>query len=377
MLYLIVVYPYGSLLKKDISVWNYTEKALSLHAETTTVAMRYVTISDIAKALNLSKSTVSRALHGDFMNVSPETQELVRRKAEELGFRPNISAANLRSRSTHIIGVVIPELETSFYPTFLETAQRKLKALGYRVIFVQSNESPADERDNVNMMIDNHVDGLLVSVCDGEKNLDLYKNIINRGLPLVFFDRHVENIEAPQVLSDDYNSSFFLTEELIRHGARRIVHMKGPAGISNSADRLQGYREALDKWKIPFSDELVVDGGVSFRDGEVTAIALLEKGIKFDAIHAFTEMSLLGAKNVIQSHGIRIPQDVMIACLSGTNLCKMVYPKVTVVEQDAVGMATSAVNIIMDLIAGKPVDKSPVCLSATRIDRDSTNRRGV
>lgn len=334
--------------------------------------MRYVTISDIAKALNLSKSTVSRALHGDFMNVSPETRELVRRKAEELGFRPNLSAANLRSRSTHIIGVVIPELETSFYPTFLEAAQKTLKSLGYRVIFAQSNENDVDERDNLNMMIDNHVDGLLLSVCDGDKNRDVYKKIIDRGLPLVFFDRHVDNINAPQVLSDDYNSSFFLAEELIRQGAKRIVHMKGPASISNTADRLQGYREALDKWNIPYNPELVVDGGVNFRDGEITAISLFDKGIKFDAIHAFTEMSLLGAKSVIQSHGLRIPQDVMVACLSGTNLCKMVYPKVTAVEQDALGMANRAVSIIMDKIAGKDVSNEPVFLPAHRIDREST-----
>lgn len=334
--------------------------------------MRYVTISDIAKALKLSKSTVSRALHGDFMNVSEETRELVRRKADELGFRPNISAANLRSRSTHVIGVVIPELETSFYPAFLESAQAQLKGLGYRVIFVQSNENAADERDNLNMMIDNHVDGILLSVCSSDENLDLYKKIISRGLPLVFFDRHVEDIQAPQVLSDDYNSSFFLAEELIRNGKKNIVHMCGPKSISNSVDRLQGYKEALAKWNIPYNPDLVVNGGVSFRDGEITAISLFDKGIKFDAIHAFTEMSLLGAKSVIQSRGLRIPQDIMVACLSGTNLCKMVYPKVTAVEQDATGMANKAVSIMMDLISGKHVSNEPVYLPAQRIDREST-----
>lgn len=336
--------------------------------------MRYVTISDIAKALNLSKSTVSRALHGDFMNVSPETQELVRRKAAEMGFRPNLSAANLRSRSSHTIGIVIPELETSFYPTFLEAAQSDLKNRGYRVLFAQSNESAADERENLNMMIDNHVDGILLSVCDGEKNKDLYNIIIDRGLPLVFFDRHVESINAPQVLSDDYNSSFFLAEELIRQGCKRIVHMKGPATISNTTDRLHGYKDALEKWHIPYLPELVVDGGVSFRDGEVTAIKLLESNTEFDAIHAFTEMSLLGAKSIIQSHCLRIPQDIMVACLSGTNLCKMVYPKVTAVEQNAKGMADKAVEIIINLIKGVSVKSEPLFLPAERIDRESTMR---
>lgn len=334
--------------------------------------MRYVTISDIAKALNLSKSTVSRALHGDFMNVSPETQELVRKKAEEMGFRPNMSAANLRSQKTKTIGVVIPELETSFYPSFLETAQKDLKSLGYRMLLAQSNENDNDERENINMMIDNHVDGLLLSVCDGDKNRDFYHRIIGRGLPLVFFDRHVNNISAPQVLSDDYNSSFFLAEELIRHGRKHIVHLKGPDCISNSADRLQGYRDALEKWKIPYDKRLVVEGGVSFRDGEIAAISLFDKDIYFDAVHGFTEMSTLGAKSVIQSHGVRIPQDVMLACLSGTNLCKMVYPKVTAVEQDAAGMANKAVEIIMSLIAGKAVSNEPVYLQAQRIDREST-----
>lgn len=163
--------------------------------------MRYVTISDIAKALNLSKSTVSRALHGDFMNVSEETRDLVQRTAMEMGFRPNLSAANLRSRSTHVIGIVIPEIETSFYPRVIETAQARLKALGYRVVFAQSNENARDELDNLNMMIDNHVDGILLSVCDGAKNKTFYESLIARGLPLVLFDRHVDDIEAPRSLA--------------------------------------------------------------------------------------------------------------------------------------------------------------------------------
>lgn len=337
--------------------------------------MRYVTISDIAKALNLSKSTVSRALHGDFMNVSEETRELVKRTAMEMGFRPNLSAANLRSRSTHVVGIVIPEIETSFYPMVIETAQARLKALGYSVVFAQSNENDKDELDNLNMMIDNHVDGILLSVCDGEKNKAFYESLISQGMPLVLFDRHVANIEAPQVLSDDYNSSFFLAEELIRQGCSRIVHMRGPAGISNSVDRYNGYRDALAKWHVPYREELVVDGGVSFRDGEITAISLLDKGLVFDAVHAFTEMSLLGAKSIIQQHGMKIPQDILVACLSGTNLCKMVYPKVTAVEQDAVGMANKAVDILAGLIAGKNVACEPVYLPAQRIDRESTHRK--
>lgn len=339
--------------------------------------MRYVTISDIAKALNLSKSTVSRALKGDFINVSHETQELVRRKAAEMGFRPNISAANLRSRSTHTIGIVIPEIETSFYPKFIETAQAKLKEAGYRVTLAQSNENSNDERDNLNLMIDTHVDGIMLSVCDGNKNKDLYRYIISRGLPLVFFDRHIDGIEAPQVLSDDYNSSFFLAEELIRKGCKRIIHLKGPDSITNSADRLRGYRDALAKWHIHYDESLVVEGGLTFRDGEITAIELLDKKIPFDAVHAFTEMSLLGAKSIMQSRGMRIPQDVLVACLSGTNLCKMVYPKVTAVEQDAVGMARKTVDIILNLIAGKDVSNEPVFLPAQRIDRESTQRTDV
>ena len=163
------------------------------------------------------------------------------------------------------------------------------------------------------MMIDNHVDGILLSVCDGAKNKTFYESLIARGLPLVLFDRHVDDIGVPQVLSDDYNSSFFLAEELIRQGCTRIVHMRGPAGISNSVDRLNGYRDALAKWHRA---ELVVEGGVSFRDGEMTALALLDSGVAFDAVHAFTEMSLLGAKSIIQQRGKRIPQDILVACLS-------------------------------------------------------------
>ena len=153
---------------------------------------------------------------------------------------------------------------------------------------------------------------------------------------------------------------------------QKIVHLMGPKGISNTVDRLRGYREALEKWHIPYRQELIQEGGLTFHDGEIAALQLLEAKVEFDAVHAFTEMSLIGAKSVFQSRGLRIPQDIKIACLSGTNISKMVYPKITAVEQDAEGLAREAAGIMLDLIAGQKVECKPIYLAAHRIDRESS-----
>ncbi len=336
--------------------------------------MKYVTIKDIAKALGMSKSTVSRALHNDSLNVSEKTRKLVQYTARQMGFHRNLSAANLSKHLTRTIGIIVPEMETSFYTTFIEYAQAIFKKAGFRVALAQSGENTTTEFENLMMMVDYHVDGILMSMCDCGVNKIYLRDMIAQGMPIVFFDRRIKDIDAPQVVSEDQYASFFLVEQLIRMGRKDIVFFKGPDYILNSLERECGYIEALDKWNLPLRKEYAVDGGLSFHDGEIAALKLLDSGLKFDAIHAFTEMPLLGAKNVLQSRGIRIPEDVALACMSGTNLCKMVYPKITAVEQDTEKMASTAASTLIDLIEGKKVENEIIEITPHRIERESTGK---
>lgn len=334
--------------------------------------MKYATIIDIARELGISKSTVSRALRGDDRNVNKETKQKIIETAEKLGYKRNELAVNLRNQSTRTIGIVVPEMITPFYMNFITYAQRLLNKQGYRVTLAQSHEDPEAERANLQMLEDYRVEGILISVCHNRKNLDVYRQLINKGMPLVFFDRTIADISAPKVKIDDYIKAFFMVEHLIRSGKKKIVHLAGPAYIENAMERKRGYKDALEKFHIPYNSDYVVDAGVNFKDGEEAMEALIRKRISFDAIFSFTEMSALGAKSCLQKHHYSIPADVSISCISGTDLCVLVHPSLTAVEQPVKQMAEAASRLIIEKIDDSSIPDETVILDAEMIVRGST-----
>ena len=271
---------------------------------------KYVTIMDIARELGISKSTVSRALSGDTGNVKTETLQKILATADRMGYHRNELAVNFRQQSTHNIGIIIPEIVTTFYMTFINDAQAILRKQGYKVMIAISNENPEQERENILMMEQLRVDGILMSACDKEHNVDLYNKVIERGIPIVFFDRTVEKVKASQVHMDDYIMSFFMVEALLRKGYKHIIHIPGPAYIRNSYERLRGYRDALEKFHIEYQAQDVLSPALSAEEGSWVMERFLEKNVPFDAVFGFTETAVLGAKSAIQKRGLRIPEEV-------------------------------------------------------------------
>ena len=227
-----------------------------------------VTIKDIAKKLGISKSTVSRALSGDCYNVKKETLDKILETAKILGYKRNSVATNLRLNRTRIIGIVVPELVTSFYVNFITRVQSIVYAKGYQVSLSICNEDPDIERKNLQIMMDNQVEGILISACHNTKNIDVYKQLMEQGIPLIFFDRTIDDLSTPKVKIDDYIKSFFLVEYLIRTGRKKIVHLAGPSFIQNTHERIRAYKDAMDKFNLPYEPEFIIDSGVNFEDGE-------------------------------------------------------------------------------------------------------------
>lgn len=334
--------------------------------------MKYITIMDIAKELGISKSTVSRALAGDSHNVNAETMRRIVEAADRMGYQRNELAVNLRRQHTQTIGILIPEVVTSFFMNFIEHAQRLLRKEGYRVIVAISNEDPEQERENLRIMEQCRVDGVLMSVCHHEVNIDCYQRMIRKGIPITFFDRAVEGVEASRVVVDDYIMSFLLVEALIRKGRRRIVHLAGPKHVRNAVARLQAYREALRKFGIEVDERYVVEGGLNAEEGTAAMRRFVEGGLPFDALFGFTEMATLGAKSLLQQLGYRIPEEVALCCMSGTTLCTLVHPELTAVEQPVYAMAEAACRLLIRLIAHPDAPKEEVILRGNLCFRAST-----
>lgn len=333
--------------------------------------MKYVTIIDIAKELGISKSTVSRALSGDSSNVKPDTMELILKTAQRMNYQRNELAVNLRKQKTRTVGIVIPEVVTSFFMNFIEHAQRTLRRQGYRTVVAISNEDPEQERDNLMMLEQCRVDGILISVCNHDYNSQLYKDMINHGTPITFFDRAVEGIDASQVVTDDYIMSFFMVEALVRRGYRRIVHLAGPDHVRNCFARQRGYRDALEKFKIAYDKRYVVYGGLNDEEGAAAMRRVIDSGIDFDAVFAFTEMSALGAKSTLQKMGYQIPDDVALCCMSGTALSTLVHPTLTAVEQPVKTMAETACRLLLARITDSSTPKEDVVLRGEMVSRES------
>ena len=338
---------------------------------------KYVTILDIARELGISKSTVSRALSGDTSNVKAATIEKILETARRMGYHRNELAVNLRKQSTHNIGIIIPEIITSFYMNFVNHVQSILRTEGYKVIISVSNESPEQERENIQMLEQIRVDGILMSVCNKDKNQDLYNKVIERGIPIVFFDRTLERKQASQVRMDDNIMSFFMVEALIDQGRKHIVHIPGPSYIRNGYDRLVGYREALEKHLIKYDSNYVLTPALSADEGAKVMEDFLQRHITFDAVFGFTETALLGAKTTLQKHGFRIPEDVVLCCMSGTALSTLVHPTITAVEQPVEEMAKEACRLLLAHLQDANQPTEDIVLRGETIFRESFPKKSV
>lgn len=370
-------------------IWRYWKNAVSLQPYLSNkkkrfnyklTMTRYVTILDIARELGISKSTVSRALSGDTGNVKGETLQKILNTAERMGYHRNEMAVNLRQRSTHSIGIIISEIVTSFYMNFINYAQTILRKEGYKVIIAISNENPELERENIQMMEQIRVDGILMSACNKDENVDIYNKVIAQGIPIVFFDRTLEKTEgknvaslkASQVRMDDNVMAFFMVESLIKKGYRNIVHIPGPSYIRNSYDRRKGYREALEKYRLPYESQYILSSALSAEEGCKVMTDFLKKKVPFDAVFGFTETALLGAKSALQKQGLRIPDDVALCCMSGTTLCTLVHPTITAVEQPVERMAMEACRLLREHIADEDKQPEDIALRGEMVLREST-----
>lgn len=336
--------------------------------------MKHVTIKDIARQLALSVSTVSRALAGD-KNIRRETKEKVLEAARQLGYTPNPVATNLKYGRTHTVGVIVPEMVTPFAAGVIRGVQRLLYAKGLKVIIADSAEDPRREKENLQLMERFRVDGMIVCLCSYLENQDEYRRLLQAGMPMVFYDRIPRGLEATQVIVDDYAKSFLLVEHLVRGGRRRIVYVEGPSGLYNSIERKRGYADALAKFRLPADPELLVSSGLNFDDGARVADRLLEKGVAFDALFAFTDTVAIGAMNRLRERGLRIPQEVAVAGFSGTSLSTIVYPGLTTIEPPLLRMGETAAGLLLEKIDAPATPARSVVLPAEIRLRASTEWR--
>jgi len=333
-----------------------------------------VTIKDIARELNISPSTVSRALK-DHPDISPDTKKAVNEVALKLDYQPNVIAMSLRKSKSNTIGVVIPELAHYFFSTVISGIEDVAYDAGYNVMICQSNESYKRELSIMHALLSHRVDGFLVSVSRETNDLNHFKNLVNKEIPLVFFDRACDIDGTSKVVVDDFDGAYRATEHLIKIGCKNIVHLAGPDTLFISKNRLNGYVAALKAYNIAVDDELIVHCGLKTEDGIKGIEALLQKGKKFDGIFAVSDPVAIGVMLTLKTKGFNIPNDVSIVGFSDEPITSLIQPSLTTMAQPGFEMGHIAANLFLKQEADsdnfKPETK---ILKTTLVIRDSSKK---
>ena len=334
--------------------------------------MKHVTIFDIAKKLGISPSTVSRALN-DHPNISNQTKLRVKNIAEELDFSPNSIAKSLKNNSTTTIGVIVPDIKHDLFSSAISGIEEVAYKAGYSIIVCQSNDSLEREIINTNVLLHQRIAGIIVSISLYTSNGDHFNKFMNRGIPLVFFDRACDDVIASKVIIDDAKSAFNAVSYLINKGHKKIAHLAGPQILDIYKKRLDGYKQALKHAALPLRDEFVLFGDIHETDGYKALDQLFKKHLLPDAVFTINDDVALGALQRIKEEGLRIPEDIAVIGFSNTRISSVVHPSITTVNQPSFEMGKKATDILIDLIEkrNKEVNPKTIILKTELIPRDS------
>lgn len=311
--------------------------------------MKHVTIKDVARILNVSVSTVSRAFN-DKYDIRKETRDNILAKAKEMGYHPNPIAKKLLSQCSYNIGVVVPEFINPFFPEVIIGIQDVLFKEGYQVLIMQSNESATNELENIKALENNMVDGIILSILQESENIDYYQDLIKQGFPLVLFNRTTDKLNVSKVIFDDYKWAFFATEHLVYQGYKNIVHLSGPESLNISKQRIKGFVDALKKHKIPVDSEKIITTGLMIPDGEKAMQRLIDNDQVPEAVFCVNDPTAFGVMKALKRNGFKIPQDVAIVGFTETKTAELLDPPLTSVAQPTFEMGQIAAKMLLDQI---------------------------
>jgi LacI family transcriptional regulator len=311
------------------------------------------TIKDIAKALNLSTSTVSRALRGSY-EISAETKKQVLEYAEKINYRPNPIALSLKERRSRAIGIVVTEIANNFFSQAINGIESIAYNKGYHVIITQSHESQEREKVIVEHLAARGVDGLLISLSSESLDISYLKELHEKGLPIVFFDRVTDEIETHTVTANNYLGSFHATEHLIYEGHKKIAHVTSSPFLSITKERLEGYKDALAKHNIPFNESLVKycnHGGMIVTEIEDALAGLFKLKAKPDAIFTASDRITLTCFELIKE--MKLKKEIGFIGFTNTAVADFFSPSLTVIRQPASEIGQSAIEFLIQIIESK------------------------
>lgn len=307
---------------------------------------RRATIRDVARLAGVSTATVSQVLNGG-RPVAAATRARTLQVIAQLGYRPDIFGRGLRTRRSHLVGVVLPDLSNPFYPTLVRGVQDRLGSSGYHAVVCNTDGDPRQERELVAELMDREVDGLVV--VHFTLKLKDFSVIAGRGVPLVVIGRA---LGFDHVYTNDFRAAAAMTTYLLEVGYPSVAHIAGPVGIGPSGSRCAGYRAAMRQHRLASSMAPVVHGDFSMMGGAKALVELLERGVTPRAIFCANDLMALGAIEAAQARGLRVPEDLAVAGFDDIYVASLVRPALTTVGHAATVLGNTAAGLLLDRIDG-------------------------
>ena len=331
---------------------------------------RPTSLKDIAEAAGISISTVSRALN-NHPDISLETRNNIKQLATSMDYHPNMLAQSLVNRSTHSLGVIIPNLETTFFSSMLGGIQHVAAQSGYRVVICQSDENHMTEVANLQALMNNMIDGLLICHTLYTHTFDHIKMQMNRGIPIVQFYRVSEALDIPKIFSDDENGAFQITEHLIKKGCKKIALLLGPKALSINK-RLNGYLKALKMHGIRKDETLIKHVDFSYNAVIGAVDDWLSSEPEIDAIFSISDKCAVQIIRHLKSKKINIPQKISVCGFGNEYTGEIVEPQLTTFDVKTRQIGEAAAKLLLEQIIDKKNKNESIMIDGEIIIREST-----
>ncbi len=329
------------------------------------------TIREVAKKAGVSSTSVSHVLNNTRF-VSEDVRERVNAAKRELNYRPNALARSLRRGETHTLGLILPDSANPFFAEVGHAIESAAFALGYSVILCNTENDENKERLYTEVLENKQLDGIIF-VGAGE-NREAISEIIQNGLPLVVVDRNMGSLELDTVTTENYQGGLLATQHLLSLGHQIIGCITGPSNITPSAERVTGYRAALQQAEIGVVESLLTRGDFHAPSGYSAAMLLLQQTPRPTAIFVCNDMMAIGAMRAAAQLGLRVPEDIAIVGFDDIQLASYTNPSLTTVAQPKQEIGQLAVKLLFERMSDPSLPPRHTILSTQLIIRESSTR---
>jgi len=308
------------------------------------------TIYDIAKKLEITAATVSRALNNN-PKISESTRKLVLETAAKMNYKQNMLALALRSGKSNNVGVIVPRIDSNFFASVIRGIEEELYPEGYHVIICQTHEDEIRELENMNTLLNAQVDGVLMSISNvTNDNINFIKRVVDKKVPLIFFDRKINIDGVSSVTINDFEGGYLATKHLINEGCTRIAHFTGDQSMGIYQNRTEGYKQALKDNKMEFNENYVFQIKSNVEAGRLAIEKLLSLENPPDALFSTSDFAALGAIQVVKEKGIKIPEEFCVFGFGNEPFTKFMELSISSVDQSPLEMGRMAAKVFLEQI---------------------------